>query len=202
MKTLKFLLRGLLFIVGFIAAAWFFMPWKQVGEGALLLAVQQLKAPATVAYAAVRGVAGGFAIEGLEARKLMGMADISLKTFTVVPDVSASLLNMTPTCQVAFTGEVLSPLRIALSGGRAAISFSFRRREILLDGLRSDGDLAMDGALLIDLSGTRPIQWAEVAINVKSDALEKEFPSLQMFLPLRQEAPGRWVLRRAKGDAR
>ena len=205
-KILKFFLKGLLFIAGFAVAAWIFMPWKQVGEGALLWGSARLQAPSSLTYSTVKGTSGGFVIEDLKAMRVNGLADITFRTLSVRPSLLATLANMAPTCRISFTGNAIgeiavTPLKkipgIAVGNGRFSVSAG--RKEILLDDLRSDGDLAMNGALLLDLAAERPIRWADVALNVKSEAFEKELPALQNFLPLQQEAPGRWYLRRAMG---
>jgi hypothetical protein len=179
------------------------MPWKQVGESALLLASQRLKILSSSAYSSVGSAPGGFVVEDLEARGLMGKVDLSFRTLTIVPDIAASLMNMAPTCRVAFTGSALGEIAVTplkkipgatLGSGRLVVSLN--RQGILLEGLRSDGDLSMNGSLLVAPSADPPIRWADVAINVKSETFEKEMSSLQMLLPLEQDTPGRWFLRR------
>ncbi|MDR1979883.1 MAG: hypothetical protein LBQ42_14205 [Synergistaceae bacterium] len=205
MKTVKILLKICVFVAGVVAAGWVFMPWKQVGETVLLSASRRLKAPFLIAYSSVGNVPGGFAVEDLDVRGLMGMLDVSFKKLTIVPDILASLLNMAPTCRVAFAGNALgeisvTPLKkipgVVIGSGRVAVSFN--RQGILLEELRSDGDLSMNGSLLLAPSADRLIHWANVAINVKSELFEKELPSLEaaLGLPLQQDAPGRWFLRR------
>ena len=201
MKTLKILFRGLVFLAGTVLAVWIFMPWKQVGEIALLFVSRRLSASSSLSYSAVKSVPGGFAAENLAVSRLGGMADISCGTLTVVPDIVASLLNLAPTCRVAFTGAALeeiavTPVKkfpgIAFGDGRVVVTAG--RRAIFLDSLRSGGELAMNGILLFDLSAMRIIR-ADVALNVRSDPFENEvLPSLKNFLPLRQEAPGNWRL--------
>ena len=55
MKMIRIFLKGLLFFAGVLASAWIFMPWKQVGEGALLLAARQLD----VTYSSVENSSKG-----------------------------------------------------------------------------------------------------------------------------------------------
>jgi hypothetical protein len=113
---------------------------------------------------------------------------------------------MAPTCRISFTGGVLgdiavTPLRkipgVTIGSGRVVISLS--AQGVLLEGLRSDGELSMNGAMFIDPSASRPIRWADVTMDVKSESFEKELPSLAELnlLPLQQDSPGRWLLRRA-----
>ncbi|MDR1621683.1 MAG: hypothetical protein LBS00_04845 [Synergistaceae bacterium] len=203
MKAIKFFLKGLLFVIGVGVAAGIFMPWKQVGEGVLLLAGGRLKAPASIVYSSVGSAPGGFVVEDLDVRSLMGRVDVSFRTATIAPDIVASLMNMAPTCRIAFTGSALGEIAvtprkkipgITLGNGRAVVSFN--RQGVLLENLRTDGDLSTSGSLLVAPSADPPIRWADVAIDVRSESFEKEMPSLQMLLPLQQDASGRWFLRR------
>jgi hypothetical protein len=201
MKTIKILFRGFVFLAGMAAAVWIFMPWKQVGERALLVVSRRLSAPASLSYSTVKSVPGGFAAENLGISRLGGVADVSCRTLTVVPDLAASLLNFAPTCRVAFTGAALeevsvTPVKklpgIGFGDGRVAVTAG--RGEIFLDALRSNGELSMNGILLFDLSKMRIIR-ADVALNVRSEPFENDvFPFLKNLLPLRQEAPGNWRL--------
>ena len=209
MKAISIFLKTLLFLVGVLMAVWIFLPWKQVGEYALVAAGRRLETPASITWAAVNNVPGGFVIEDLKAQKLMGMGDVSFRTVTVVPDMMPSLLRMSPTCRISFTDNTVSeiavtPLKkipgVALGNGSFTVSFS--DQGILLDEVRSDGEIAMRGSLLLSPSSERLIGWAEVALDIKSEPFEKELPSLQMSLglPLQQDAPGRWFLRRGMGE--
>ena len=209
MKALSILIKTLLFLVGLLVAVWIFLPWKQVGEYALVAAGRRLETPASITWAAVNNVPGGFVIEDLKAQRLMGMVDVSFSTLTVVPDMIASLLNMSPTCRISFTGNTVSeiavtPLKkipgIVLNNGHTIVSLN--DQGILLDEVYSDGEISMRGSLLLSPSGERLIGWADVALDIKSEPFEKELPSLQMSLglPLQQDVPGRWFLRRGMGE--
>jgi hypothetical protein len=199
MKTVKIFLRGLVFLAGAAAAVWFFMPWKQVGEGTLLFVSRRLPSPSSLSYSAVKSAPGGFVAENLSVSRLAGMADISCKTVTVVPDIVASLLNLAPTCRLTFTGAALAEIAVTPVKKLPGIGFGDGRvtlvadgREIFLDGLRSGGDLAMNGILLFDLSRRRIVR-ADLALNVRSEPFENEvFPFLENQMPLRREAPGKW----------
>ncbi|MDR1048240.1 MAG: hypothetical protein LBL51_00665 [Synergistaceae bacterium] len=204
MKTIKSFLKGVLFLLGVAAAACFFAPWKQLGESAAILASRRLRAPSSLSWSAVKNVPGGFALVNLSASRLGGVADISCETLTVEPDLAASVLNMAPTCRLTFAGLLLDGVAVTPSKkypgafiGNGRVTVSVGRRGILLEGLRSGGDLSLDGDLMIDFAAERPIVWADLAMNVKYEPFEKEtLPPLQNILPLRQEAQGRWRLRR------
>jgi hypothetical protein len=209
MKAIKLILKTLLFLLGILVSVWVFMPWKQVGEILLLEAGRQLKTPASLTWAAVGNAPGGFVVEDLKARKLMGMVDVSFGTLTIIPELMASLLAMSPTCRISFTDNAVSeiavtPLKkipgVVLNNGHVTVSLN--NREILLDEVRSDGEISMRGSLLLSLSAERLIRWADVTLDVKSEPFEQELPSLQMSLglPLEQDSPGHWFLRRGMGE--
>lgn len=201
MKTVKILLRCLVFVVSAAAAVWIFMPWKQVGESALLSVSRRLPSPSSLFYSAVRSVPGGFAVENLGISRLSGIADVSCRTLTVVPDIVASLLNLAPTCNVAFTGASLPEIAVTpvkklpgISFGDGRVTLAVSGQEIFLDSLRSNGELGMNGILLFDLSRMRIIR-ADLALSVRSEPFENEvLPFLKNLLPLQQEGPGNWKL--------
>jgi len=206
MKALKIFLKTLLFVVGLLLTGWFFMPWKQVGEVVLLSASSRLPTGASLAYSTVGNARGGFVVNNLEIKNLMGMVDVSFNTLTIVPNAVASLLGMAPICRLTFTGAVMgdiavTPLRkipgVALGNGRVVVSIN--RQGIFLDALRSDGELSTSGSLLVDLSAMR-ITWADVILDVKSEAFEENLSLLGSILPLERESSGRWFLRRARGS--
>ena len=212
MRAVKFFFSFIFFVVGAVLAAWFFMPWKQVGESVLLFAARWTSS--RIAYASVGGVPGGFSVQGLEVHGLLGMVDISFRTLTVTPDMASSLLNMTPTCRFAFTGGALGDIAVTprkkipgifLGNGRVAASFTdFTGEKVLLEDLRTNGDLALNGTLLFAFSDAPFIRQADVMLAVNSAPFERELSSLQMAfgLPLRQEASGRWSLRQARGEVK
>ncbi|GHV48217.1 hypothetical protein FACS1894204_12340 [Synergistales bacterium] len=196
MKTIRLCLKIMLFIAALVVSAWFFMPWREIGEHALRLS--------GAAYSSVKNVGGGFSVENLRAHKLNGMADLSFRTLTVVPDVLSSILSLSLSCRLSFTGGALgeiavTPLKkipgIGFGDGRLAVGV--RGDSVFMEGIRSNGDLSMNGDLFIDLSAERIIQRAAVTLNVKSEPFDKEvLPLLQNIMPLEQEGQGRWALRR------
>ena len=197
----------LLFLTGVLLAGWLFMPWRHVGETALLSMSRRLPAPASLTYSTVGNARNGFVINNLAIRNLMGMVDVYFSTLTVVPAVAGSLLGMAPSGHVAFTGAVIgdvavTPLRsipgVAPGNGRVVVSAG--RQGVFLDNLRSDGELSTSGSLLIDQSGR--IAWADVAMDVRSSAFEENLSVIGGVtgLPFQREGPGRWSLRRARGS--
>jgi hypothetical protein len=179
------------------------MPWKQVGESALLFVSRRLPSPSSLSYSAVRSVPGGFAVENLGISRLAGMADVSCRTLTVVPDFVASLLNLAPTCSLSFTGASLAEIAVTpvkklpgIGFGDGRVTLAAGGQEIFLDSLRSNGELAMNGILLVDsdLSRMRIIR-ADLALSVRSEPFENEvLPFLKNQLPLQQEGSGNWKL--------
>jgi len=206
--ALKNFLKVLLFLAGLLLTVWFFMPWRQIGEAALLSASRRLPVPASIAYSTVRSTRNGFTVNNLEIRNLEGLVDIYFRTLTITPNVTASLLGMAPSSLVSFTGAsigdiAVTPLRtlpgVAPGNGRVAVSVN--RQGIFLDGLRSDGELSAAGYLLLDPSEMR-ILWADMAMDVRNEAFEENLSILASVsgLPLHQEGPGRWTLRRTRGQ--
>ncbi|MDR3265025.1 MAG: hypothetical protein LBT15_03340 [Synergistaceae bacterium] len=212
MKIIRILLKGLVFVIGVLIAAWVFMPWKQVGEAALLMAARRLAPPASISCSSVENAPGGFVVHDLDARGLVnGLVNVSCKSLTIVPDLVASLFNLAPTCDIAFTGNALGEIPVTpfkkISGitlGDGRFTISGGAKEILLEGVQSNGELAMAGALTLAPNAGQLIGWADVMINVKLEAFEKDLPDLQavLGLPLQREGPGRWMLRRARPNAK
>jgi len=207
-SALKNFLKILLFLVGMLLMVWIFMPWRQVGETVLLSASRRLPVPTTITYTTIGNARNGFVVNNLEVRNLMGMVDMYFSSLTITPDVTASLLGMAPASLVSFTGMVIgdiavTPLRklpgVAPGNGRVAVSVN--RQGIFLDSLRSDGELSANGSLLIDTSEMR-ILWADMAMDVRNEAFEENLSIVASVsgLPLHQESPGRWTLRRTRGQ--
>ena len=206
MYAIKSFLKALLFTAGLLSAGWFFMPWKQVGEVVLFSAAGRLPKPVSLAYSTVESVRDGFVVNNLEVKNLMGMTDIFFNTVTIVPDAAASLMDMAPTCMVSFTGAVIGDIAVTplkkmpgVSPGNGRLVASINRQGIFLDGLRSDGELSMNGSILVNPSEMKII-WADMAMDVKSEAFEENLSIVgsALNLPLHQEGRGRWLLRRPR----
>ena len=195
--------KALLFVAGLLVGGWFFMPWKQVGEAVLLSAANRLPGPGGMAYSTVRSARGSFVVDNLEVKNLMGMLDLSFNTLTVEPDAVASLLSMSPTCRVAFTGAVVGGRIPGVTPGNGRVVVSFNAQGVFLDSLRSDGELSVGGSLLVNPSAGK-VAWADVVMDVRSEAFEEALPVIASFtgLPLHRERPGRWTLRRPRGSER
>ncbi|MDR1741298.1 MAG: hypothetical protein LBR38_05555 [Synergistaceae bacterium] len=203
MRTIKIILKGLLFLAGVCAAAWFFMPWRQIGESVIIRASKT----ATVSYSSVKDASGGFEVRGLKLQRLAGMADVSCESLTVRLDPTASLLSLAPTFHLSFTGAAVGDISmlakkmpgVSFGDGRAEVSVGLGG--ILIDGIRSNGDLSLSGLMLLNMGAPRPIVRAEVSMNVKDEAFETDtLSNLGKMLPITQESPGHWVMRRAPND--
>jgi len=201
---LKIFLKVLLFFAGLILMVWVFMPWRQIGEAALLSALDNI--PASVSYSTVGRARNGFVVNNLEIRNLMGMVDIYFRTLTIVPDIPASILGMAPLSHVSFTGAEIGDIAITprrnitgISPGSGHVTVSLNRQGIFLDGLRSDGDLAASGSLLINPSEMRII-WANAAMGIRHEPFEENLSIIASVLdmPLQREGPGLWSLHRAR----
>jgi hypothetical protein len=204
------IIKTLLFVSGLAAGGWFFMPWRAAGEFALRWASHQADfsyayasaSASSLTWSALREAPGGFMVEGLEARGLLGMVDLSCQTLTVTPDLAASLSARVLVCHLAFTGGALgevavTPLKkipgITLGDGR--VTALLWGQELFLEGLRTNGDLELSGRL--GITPSRLLGQADLVVEIKSQAFEREFASLcaALGLPLRRERAGRWILR-------
>ena len=192
MRIIKLLLKGLLFLVGILIAAWIFMPWKQVGEYSLSLAARPLGARgASLVYSTVETADAGFTVNDLSFAQ--GFFKFSFKSLTFRPNLLGTLLNIAPTCDVSFTGwemKMSPPIRFG-NGNFTAI---LTPQEVFLDRLRTDGDFAIAGFVGVDLTKMK-ISRAEAAIKV-TEPIEPAMDFLKGELPLIKDGPGRWFLRR------
>ena len=196
MKAIRLVLKGLIFFAAFMAAVWIFMPWKQVGEFALNIAEEELgKRGMSLSYGSVEKAKSGFRVNNLT---IDGLMKFSFDSFTFEPSAVESLLNTGPTAHISFRrGEVAAkpPLRLvpmAFGNGRAAAVVT--PGEIVIEDLFTDGEFAISGVLTIDLTEMR-IGRADAPIRV-ADAIESNMQSFSLLLPLEQEGPGNWRLRR------
>ncbi|MCR4819474.1 MAG: hypothetical protein K5841_11010 [Fretibacterium sp.] len=193
-RTFLFILRTLLLLVGFCAALWVFLPWREVGTAAVSLGGGLLeKQGIRLNCLDVEGVEGGFTINGLSVR---GFVNLSFASVTLRPQLLASLMSLTPVCEVAFRGGSMTMgQKLILGDGGFLLTAS--PNEVLLEGLHSDGDFALDGFLAIDPARMK-IRRAETAVRVPP-SFEENMNTLRSFLPLVKEGNGNWFLRRQEG---
>ena len=188
-----FLFRTLLFLAGFGAALWTFMPWREVGAAALALASERVeRSGMRLSFSDVEPAEGGFSVNGLS---LGGFMTLSCGAVTLRPQLMASLLNLAPVCEVTFRGGVMT-MGQPLDFGDGGFLLTASPNEILLERLRANGDFSIQGFLTVDPARMK-IGRAEAALRIPS-SFEGNMETLRGFLPLVREGNGNWFLRRGR----
>ena len=99
-RTLTTLAKIILFTLGFLSAIYIFLPWREAGKFAMSVAQSQLQRRGMrLNYSDVLGEDGGFTVNNLT---LSGMADISLSSITIKPQMMTSILLLSPVCRIDF----------------------------------------------------------------------------------------------------
>ena len=92
----------LLFIVGFGAAVWFFLPWAEIGKFAMSTASSQLSSRGMrIGWSDVSGETEGFTVHNLT---INGMANFTFSSVTLRPQILASILGLSAVCDISFRG--------------------------------------------------------------------------------------------------
>lgn len=181
--------RITLFTFSFLAALWLFIPWRSAGNFALSMAYSRLgRMGMRLNYSDVAGGDGSFTVNNLA---VSGMANISLSSLTVKPDIAASILSIAPVCEITFKGaSVRLGQTMNFGGGSFLLTAG---SEILLENLRTDGDFSLNGYIAVNTSSMR-ISRANARLDVP-ETFSQNMGLLRNFLPLVQEGD-RWYLRR------
>ena len=190
MKKLNKLVKFLLFIVAFFYAMYFFLEWEPLGKFIMSAAHNRLERMGMrLNYSDVTGAEGGFTVNNLT---LNGMANISLSSITIKPQLFSSVLSFAPVCDITFTG---AGVRFGqnLNLGDGGFLLTAGRNELLLENLRTNGDFSLNGYLTVNTS-TMKLGRTEARLNVP-DSFAQNMNMLRGFLPLVQEG-NRWYLRR------
>lgn len=188
-KSLIAITRILLFILGFSAALYMFIPWREAGKFAMSTAHTMLQRRGMrLNYSDVSGEEGGFTVHNLI---LSGMADVSLSSVTVKPEIIASILSLSPVCDITFKGGNMR-LGQTMNFGDGGFLLT-AGHEILLENLRTNGDFRLNGYVTVDPSAMK-IGRAEARLDVP-EAFEQGMGMMRNFLPLVQEGD-QWYLRR------
>lgn len=188
-KSLIAITRILLFILGFSAALYMFIPWREAGKFAMSTAHTMLQRRGMrLNYSDVSGEEGGFTVHNLT---LSGMADVSLSSVTVKPEIIASILSLSPVCDITFKGGNMR-LGQTMNFGDGGFLLT-AGHEILLENLRTNGDFRLNGYVTVDPSAMK-IGRAEARLDVP-EAFEQGMGMMRNFLPLVQEGD-QWYLRR------
>ena len=195
MRLLKRALRALILLAGFLAALWAFMPWREVGSFAMALAASRMERQGmTLTYSGVEDVRGGFSVRDVT---LSGFTRFACDSLTLRPGLLASLAALAPVCEVSFTkGSLTMGQPMTFGDGGFVVTAS--PREVLFEGLRTDGDFRIHGFLTIEPDRMK-IGRAEAELLVP-ESFEENMETLRNFLPLEKEGDGRWFLRRSRPE--
>ena len=188
-KSLIAITKILLFTAGFSLAVYLFIPWREAGKFAVSSAHSILQRRGMrLNYSDVSGSDGGFTVHNLS---LSGMADISLRSVTVRPQFVASILTLSPVCEISFT-DCNVRLGMTMNFGDGGFLLT-AGKEILLENLRTNGDFRLNGYLTVDTSTMR-IGHADARFEVP-ETFSQNMGMIRNFLPLVQEGDS-WYLRR------
>ena len=188
-KSLIAVTRILLFILGFSVALYMFIPWREAGKFAMSAAHTMLQRRGMrLNYSDVSGSDGGFTVHNLT---LSGMADISLSSVTLKPEIIASILSLSPVCDITFKGGNVR-LGQTMNFGDGGFLLT-AGNEILLENLRTNGDFRLNGYMTVNPSAMR-IGRAEARLDVP-ETFAQGMSMMKNFLPLVQEGD-QWYLRR------
>ena len=180
----------LLFIAGFCAAIWYFLPWAEIGRFAMSAASGQLSSRGMrIGWSDVSGEQDGFTVYNLT---INGMANFTFSSVTLRPRIAASVLRLSPVCDVSFRGGNVQ-LGQVMNFGDGGVLITAGRSEVLLENLRTNGDFAINGYMTVNPSTMR-ITRADARLNVP-DAFSQNLGMMMNFLPLVQEGDN-WYLRR------
>ena len=196
MKLFKVLIKTLIFIVGALASLWIFMPWGEMGEYAVLSAEKTASSRGyNIQHSSVSGSWIGPSILINDFASRMVLAGGEFKTLRLSPSFIQSLIRFSPVMSVSFTGGKLS-----LPGGNDAdlgsgrVEISLKNGILLLNNLRSTGELSFDGFATININSAR-IENADIMIN-SPERIESSLNSMSIMLPLTRESAGQWRLKR------
>ena len=183
-------LKILLFIVGFVLAVWYFMPWGEAGKFIMSAAHSRLgRMGMRMTYSDVSGESDGFTVHNLA---LNGVANVKFSSITLRPRPAISLLSLAPVVDISFKGASVQ-LGQVLNLGDGGVAVTAGRSEVMLESLRTNGEFAINGWMTINPQ-TMKIGRADARLNVP-DSFAQNMSLLQSFLPLTRVG-NRWYLRR------
>ena len=188
-RTLITITKTIIFMAGLFSALYIFMPWREAGNFAMSTAHNILQRRGMrLNYSDVSGEDGGFTVHNV---KLSGMANISLSSVTIKPELTASILSLAPVCRITFTGgNVRLGQTMNFGDGRLLLTAG---REILLEDMKTNGEFSLDGYMTIDTSTLR-IGHADAKLTVPEE-FSQNMNMMKNFLPIVEEG-GTWYLRR------
>ena len=190
MKRSVNIIKIFLFIIAFFYALYAFLPWASIGRLAMSVAHGRLERMGMrLNYSDVSGEDGGFTVNNLA---LSGMANISLASITIKPQLATTVTKLAPVCNISFRGLSIQ-LGQVMNFGDGEFTLTAWPGEIELDNLRTNGDFALNGYVTLDLNAMK-LGHTEARLNVPEN-FAQNMGMLKNFLPLVQEGD-RWYLRR------
>lgn len=189
-RSLIFAIKTLLFIIAFVFALWHFMSWEQTGRFIMSFAHSRVSSMGMrMSYSDISGESDGFTVHNLA---LNGLANVKFSSITLRPRPLMSILSLGAVCDVSFRGGSLQ-LGQTLNIGDGGVTVTAGRREVMLEGLRTNGEFGINGWLTLNPQTMR-IGRAEARLNVPP-SFAQNMQMLQNFLPLTRVGD-RWYLRR------
>lgn len=190
MKKINSTIKILLFIIAFFCSLYYFLEWGALGKFIMSMAHGRLeRAGMRMSYSDVTGEQDGFTINNLT---LNGMANVSLASITIRPQIISSFASLAPVCEINFTGANVR-LGQNINLGDGGFLMTAGRGEVLLENLRTNGDFSLNGYLTVN-TATMKLGRTEARLNVP-DSFAQNMNMLKGFLPLVQDGD-RWYLRR------
>ena len=142
-----------------------------------------------MSYSDVSGEEGGFTVNNLT---LNGMANISLASITIKPQLAKSVKSLAPVCDISFRGLSVQ-LGQVMNFGDGEFTLTAWPGEVELENLHTNGDFALNGYVTIDINAMK-LGHTEARLDVPEN-FASNMGMLRNFLPLVQEG-NQWYLRR------
>ncbi|MBQ7220457.1 MAG: hypothetical protein IJS28_05710 [Synergistaceae bacterium] len=183
-------LKILLFIAGFGAAVWYFLPWAEIGRFAMSTASSRLSSRGMrIGWSDVSGEDEGFTVHNLT---INGMANFTFSSVTLRPQILSSILSLSAVCDISFRGGNIQ-LGQVMNIGDGRVLLTAGREEVLLENLRTTGEFGISGYMSVNPSAMRIVR-ANARLNVP-DSFAQNLGMLRNFLPLVQDGDT-WYIRR------
>lgn len=188
-RTIVLMTKVIIFTVFFLGAYYLSFSWESAGKFAVSIAHDTLqKRGMRLNYSDISGTDGGFTVNNLS---VSGMTDITVSSITVKPEIMTSILTLSPVCRITFKGaNVRMGMTMGFGDGGFLLTYG---REIMLEDLRTDGEISVDGYMTIDTT-TMKIGHAEAKLNIP-ESLSQGMGMMKNFLPIVQDG-GTWYIRR------
>ena len=189
-KTVLYIFSGIIFLSCLILSSWYFLDWTQIGTAAMNAAYSQASSRGMrLSYTDIAGTDGGFAVNNLS---MSGMVNIRFGTIIIRPKILASIISLSGVCDIEFRDAQLQ-LGRTMKLGSGAFLMTYAPPEIIMENMRSDGEISIDGSMSVNTQAMR-ITRASARLGVPEE-ISPALAAMKNFLPLVQEG-GNWYLRR------